>query len=156
MKPCQTIRDIGCYYNINYILQTIEQRNEREMCINECPLECESVSYITSLSMSVYPTASYTDELLEFFIQGRLDNHNISLYDLRNNVLAINVYYSKLNYKSYQEFAKTEMVDLVSNIGGTIGLFLGVSFLSFIEIIDLFFHISLVFIHNMDRLNKIN
>ena len=37
------------------------------------------------------------------------------------------------------------MVDLVSNIGGTIGLFLGVSFLSFIEIIDLFFHLGLAF-----------
>ena len=145
MKPCQTIDDIRCCYSVNYILQTSNGKFEREMCLNECPLECEYVTYITSVSTSVYPSSSYADGIIKYMIQARLNKQNVSLYDIRNNMLAINVYYSKLNYKSYQESAKTEMVDLVSNIGGTIGLFLGVSFLSFIEIIDLFFHLGLVF-----------
>ena len=105
------------------------------------------MTYLTSISTSNYPSTNYAERLVKnSFIQSKFENRtDVSIEELRNNLLAINVYYSKLNYKSYQESAKTQMVDLVSGIGGTIGLFLGVSFLSFIEIIDLFFHMGLAF-----------
>ena len=37
-----------------------------------------------------------------------------------------------------------EMFDLVSNIGGILGLFIGVSFLSFIEIFELIFEVLFI------------
>lgn len=36
------------------------------------------------------------------------------------------------------QIPKTSMIDLISNIGGTLGLFVGMTFLSFVEILDLF------------------
>jgi len=36
-------------------------------------------------------------------------------------------------------------LDLISNIGGNMGLFIGVSFLSFAELIELFIEIVLIF-----------
>ena len=35
-------------------------------------------------------------------------------------------------------------VDLISNVGGTFGLFIGISFLSFAEIIELIFQIIFI------------
>ena len=155
MNTCQTIRDIGCFYFLNVLFLNTDVN---ELCPNECPLECESVTYITSISMSDYPSTNYAERLIKNTrIQRKFDNRtNVTVEELRNNMLAINVYYGKLNYKSYQEFAKTQIVDLVSNIGGTIGLFLGVSFLSFIEIIDLFFHVTLTFMNKKQTTNRIS
>jgi len=42
--------------------------------------------------------------------------------------------------------AKTEFFDLVSNIGGTFGLFLGLSFFTFVEIIEIIFELLNEFI----------
>jgi hypothetical protein len=39
------------------------------------------------------------------------------------------------------EKAKTEPYNFISNIGGTLGLFLGISFLSFIEILEIIYEI---------------
>ena len=155
MKPCQTLDDIACFYVFNSIFLGTDLN---ELCPNECPLECESVTYITSVSMSDYPSTNYAERLVQnSFIQNKFENRtDVSIEELRNNLLAINVYYGKLNYKSFQESAKTEIVDLVSNIGGTIGLFLGVSFLSFIEIIDLFFHMALAFMNTKPATNTIS
>ena len=40
---------------------------------------------------------------------------------------------------------KILLTDLVSNIGGTLGLFLGISFLSFIELFELIIEILFIF-----------
>ena len=45
-----------------------------------------------------------------------------------------------------------ELIDLVAYIGGTLGLFLGVSFLSFAEIFEIFFEmIFLAIEHNAKK-----
>ena len=63
-------------------------------------------------------------------------------YDsLKRNLVQIWVSYSELGYDRYVEIAKTEVIDLVSNIGGTLGLFLGMSFLSIVEILDILLQI---------------
>ncbi len=50
--------------------------------------------------------------------------------------------------------AKIEIVDLVSGIGGLLGLFLGMSFLSFAEIIEMFLE-ALSFFLQRSKNNKI-
>ena len=49
----------------------------------------------------------------------------------------INIYYDLLEYTEIVEVEKTSLIDLFSSIGGTLGLFLGMSFLSIIEIFEL-------------------
>ena len=49
------------------------------------------------------------------------------------------VFYKNLNYVLITEKPNMELADLISNIGGILGVFLGVSFLSFIEIIEILF-----------------
>ena len=63
--------------------------------------------------------------------------------NLKRTMIQISVFYGDLGYNQFDQSAKTDVIDLVSNIGGTMGLFLGISFLSFIEIFDIFLQILL-------------
>ena len=49
----------------------------------------------------------------------------------------INVYYDDLKYTLINQIPKVEIAGLVSNIGGTFSLFLGLSIGSFLEIIEI-------------------
>lgn len=64
-----------------------------------------------------------------------------------------------LNIQIRQEI-KTTIIDLISNIGGLLGLFLGMSFLSFFEFLELFAQIIWILFHknNPDAIivNQIN
>ena len=76
-------------------------------------------------------------------------------YDsLKRNLVQIWVGYRELGYDNYVEIAKTEVIDLVSNIGGTLGLFLGMSFLSVAEILDIL--LQVLFYNRNVMTNKIS
>ena len=49
---------------------------------------------------------------------------------------ALRVYYDDLKYTLIKQQPKIELFDLISNIGGTLGLFLGFSFISLLELFE--------------------
>lgn len=74
---------------------------------------------------------------------------------LKEETLAINVYYSEMKYTSIEELEKTNFLDLIASVGGTLGLFLGMSFLSFFEIFDVVIEIIYMFMENRKIRRKI-
>ena len=59
-------------------------------------------------------------------------------YDqLKERSIYLNIFYSNLNYLQISESPKTSLNDLMSNVGGTLGLYIGISFLSLIEIVEI-------------------
>lgn len=97
------------------------------------------------MSHSEYPSIAYASVLANNpIIKVKYDANstkNITLDMLKRNVLELSVFYGDLGYDRYSESAKMNVVDLISGIGGTLGLFLGMSFLSLIEILDIILHI---------------
>jgi hypothetical protein len=85
-----------------------------ENCSQYCPLECDSITYETSL---------YSNKL-----------------DLEN-VISFSIYYESLEYTLIDQKSKMNVFDLISNIGGNLGLFIGISFLSLAEFIELLIEI---------------
>jgi len=69
-----------------------------------------------------------------------------TLENIANHYIRLYVYYKDLKYTLISENAKTEPFNFVSNIGGILGLFLGISFLSFIEILEVIYEIILYLI----------
>jgi hypothetical protein len=65
---------------------------------------------------------------------------------INRHYIVLFVYYRKLEYTLISQEPKTETFDFISNIGGILGLFLGVSFLSFIEIFEIVLEIFFIFI----------
>lgn len=56
----------------------------------------------------------------------------------QNTVLAVNVFYTSSSYMKITETPAIIVYDLMPSIGGTMGLFVGISALSFVEIVEIF------------------
>ncbi len=78
---------------------------------NYCPRECDSMSYLVSVRS--------------------ISNQ----YNLNNSF--IQAYYRTLVYTKISQDPSMLLLDLISFIGGLTGLFLGASFLSFVEIFEM-------------------
>jgi len=90
-----------------------------ETC-SDCPEECDSIKYETSHSITKLST-QYED----------FKNFSIE------NLVCFTIYYESLQYTVIDQIAQMNVFDLISNIGGNLGLFIGISFLSFAELIEL-------------------
>ncbi|RNA26637.1 acid-sensing ion channel 5 isoform X1 [Brachionus plicatilis] len=98
-------------------------------CEKDCPLECERIEYDYTVSLTDYPTDLVANGLVEL-MKKKNSSKNYSLD-------YVNVFYDSLEYESIEELEKMDIVDLVSSIGGLLGLFIGISVLSFAEIIEI-------------------
>lgn len=81
---------------------------------------------------------------------------NMNYDSLKRNMVQIAVYYGDLGYQQYQELEKMSLGDLISGIGGTLGLFLGMSFLSFVEIFDVMLQIFFYLISKDSDSNSVS
>jgi len=121
----------------------VTKQNFDKICSKECPLECDSVKYDLSISFTkliVERIVSLSNEL------GGIANPKFKMLTEKDSqdLVFVNVFYKDLDYTSISQLPKMDFFDLVSNIGGNLGLFIGVSFLSFAEIIE--FIIEVVYI----------
>jgi dihydroorotate dehydrogenase len=90
-------------------------------------LECSHVNYEFSISSSNFPTYDYYRLYKndKSFIEHNLKDYNISFESFKNRALAVNIFYPQLKYTVITELQKTSIFDLLSTIGGELGLFLG-------------------------------
>ncbi len=130
-KECTLIKtDLECYRSKR---DTFYDNSPRKSCSALCPIECDSNDLRITSSSFDYP--------VEGIVNGG-DDHNLykhfKAYDkVRENYSEFLVYYSDLQYTEIEELAKVNLSDLISNFGGTLGLFIGMSFLSFVEIFEI-------------------
>jgi hypothetical protein len=116
-----------------------KNKNIDSECLNECPLECDSIEYDFTLTHSNFPNKNFYD----LFSMLNLD---LTYEKFTENSLSLNVYYSALSYIKLTETPTTSIIDLFSGIGGLLGLFAGISILSFIEIVELTIELIYIFI----------
>jgi hypothetical protein len=116
---------------------------------NECPLECDSTNYGTSISISQYPTSSYEARLENFYAGYAITSDEYSGY-LGDNILQLKIYYDSLAYTSIEESISMDIITLLANIGGIAGLFLGCSVLTIVEGLELI----LTLIYNIRANNR--
>lgn len=105
-----------------------------QKCYNYCPLECATQSYqvmINSLDLPSTGNITARDEE-EWF-----DKEFKHFEDAQKSFFSVVVYYDELKYTYISESPDVHFVDLISNIGGILGIFLGISFLSIIEVIEI-------------------
>ena len=103
--------------------------NEFEVCANYCPLKCDSFSI--DVFDSVLPINNFGNMTTK--VHANLEEYEI---DFRYNY-AIRVYYEELKYTLISQKPKLEFFGLLSNCGGLFGFFLGLSFVSLIEIAEI-------------------
>jgi hypothetical protein len=133
-------------------LMNIYQNFDINSCSLDCPLECEFVSYNFQVSSVIYPSLEYYNMFKND--SGAIENFSTKFeitmpaYEsFREYFYAINIYYSSLKYTYISESPQMTVLNLLSSLGGSLGMFLGFSVFSLLEVIELLFELvwSLVF-----------
>jgi hypothetical protein len=121
IEPCLTKDKIACLDRL-YLDVFLNGSFIDTNCKPRCPLECKKVHFQISSSISAFSLAN------------RFNNSTI--YN-KMSLVKFHVFYESLTYTVVTELKKVDSFILISSIGGTFGLFLGASFLSFLEIFEI-------------------
>lgn len=106
---------------------------------DDCPLECNTAYFDILQRTQKFPSTNYARRLMKthpYFNRTR-QMENITIKDLKESTMRVNIYYSDIGYSNLEEIAKFTVNNLIGNIGGMLALFLGISLLSFVEIIEI-------------------
>jgi hypothetical protein len=96
----------------------------KDLANEKCPQQCQMTTYLVETKISPFKLV---------------------------NQVRFRVYYKTLKHTVINQSPKIILSDLISNIGGIIGVFLGISFLSFIEIIDFILQIIYIFCFHINN-----
>ncbi|XP_077869156.1 degenerin-like protein unc-105 [Saccoglossus kowalevskii] len=94
-------------------------------------------NYDITLSQSHWPSDVYLYKLLKTlkWKHSKLKNVN-DMQSARSNLVRLEIYFETLNYESVSEQAAYKWEDLLSDIGGTLGLYVGISIISVFEFVN--------------------
>jgi hypothetical protein len=124
VKYCESNVFLECFNRV--INQT-----KNDQFLKDCPFECNLIEYDFSISTSSASSSDYLKSFAEYNYGNKYSSENSS------SAYAVNIFFSELTHARIVEVPNYTPISLISNIGGTLGLFLGMSLLSFIEIVDL-------------------
>ena len=114
------------------------QKNKEETCSEYCPMECNSFSYdVTHYSETLLSKGNISGSQFLFADFKSYENVSRSYFE-------ISVFYEELKYTLISQRPKTEIFDLISNVGGIFGLFLGMGLMSFIEFLEIILEAILI------------
>ncbi|RNA26752.1 amiloride-sensitive sodium channel subunit beta [Brachionus plicatilis] len=139
LTGCETIDQLLC---IHFEENVFFNGTEIEKCYKNCPNECFQVTYNTQVSTAKYPSKWYTSILNNSTIfSGFFSLKNSTFTELQQTILMINVYYEQMYYNLIEEYPELKADALFANVGGILGLFLGISVMSLIEMSEIFFYL---------------
>jgi hypothetical protein len=140
--PNRTFCEINDSRNISYAYKKNEYIPIE--CFEECPLECKTTSFDYTVTTFKYPKYLANGNYEQLIAKGLINaNQTEIIGNTLNSVVRLKIYFGSMNYLEYSELPSISIFSLVSNLGGTLGIFLGMSLLSFTEIIEVFFkHLS--------------
>jgi hypothetical protein len=96
----------------------------------DCPFKCDYTQYDYTISSAEYPTKQYYSNHLSKLdlIKSKFAQKNYN--DVKQSVARVQIFYDDMKQTLINENEKTQLADLISSIGGTLGLFLGKLILS--------------------------
>ena len=179
-KACYTFNDVSCVVYVNNLFA--EEDIER-ICNHSCPVPCTVVKYELSDHKSTFPTDFYYTQVMQqvkarvglgfddgsYLGTGPLKRLYIFLLNyyllpnyktqfvegVKNNILRVVINYDDLKLTYLEETPAITIETLLGIVGGQLGLFIGISFLSFIELLELIL-ISLAYFKNNIKIKASN
>ncbi|XP_066272044.1 acid-sensing ion channel 1C-like [Branchiostoma lanceolatum] len=92
----------------------------------DCPVPCSMTKYSTSVSYGGWPNKNTRDYIVRTY--GKTQDY------MRENGVVFSVFYEQLSYQKVRELKAMDTGQLASNIGGMMGLFIGASLLTILEV----------------------
>lgn len=153
----RSYNQINCVYICFQNLHNCSSDSEREVCLRnrydylkghclkECPVECKTIEYQVNenlIDIDEHDDEHYRHIYDEYDLS---EMSGVETYEkFRKKVLHFHLYYQDLKETRISQIPKTSVTNLISNIGGTLGLFMGLSLLSFVEVFLLVLKIAMI------------
>ena len=139
VSNCMSLRSINC---ITRSRTYYFEKEIKYFCEQQCPVECDSEEYDMSWSQARYPTVYQTNYLRnrtnilskfnKFNAKEKIENDHI-----QKSIVLINIFFDELSANKIYEIPDLSAHEVLGTKGGNLGLFAGMSLLSFIEIFEL-------------------
>ncbi len=104
---------------------------------------------MTSVEMhtTTYPSMGYAQMLLQNpnFTSKFPKSYKLDFDRVKNSILAVNIYHKSNEYTLVEQSPAKTPEALLSDFGGQLGLFIGCSFLSFLEIFEVLIKVAYVY-----------
>ncbi|XP_072027739.1 uncharacterized protein [Amphiura filiformis] len=101
----------------------------------DCAQQCSSRAYSKTTSQSKWPSNVYRPHLLRYIHAIRPET-TLNINDkatIEDNLVNLQVFYEQLNYATTSESPEYNEYSMISDIGGTAGLYIGFSIITFLE-----------------------
>ncbi|PVD23097.1 hypothetical protein C0Q70_16359 [Pomacea canaliculata] len=134
LNVCRSESDLGC-------MLRIQRQFERGSVPCGCENPCNEKDYVKTVSMRHWPADAYTPVLVETLC-GHRDARECDKYrqadtrTIAHSFVKLNIFYEDLNYENITEVEDYELPQFASDVGGTVGLWLGLSVLSGFEVVQ--------------------
>lgn len=136
LKPCRTETEQKCLFDLY-------ERFLKGDLQCTCDNPCNELAYVKSISQRQWPTTAYARVLLDWVCDWspttceKIKDDLSRIYLVNNNFLKLNIYFEDLNFEEITEKEQIEIQQLLSDVGGAIGLWIGLSILSLCEVLQL-------------------
>ncbi|RNA16101.1 amiloride-sensitive sodium channel subunit gamma [Brachionus plicatilis] len=139
---CKSYEELVC---IEQIRDIFDSQDLSLMCGDHCPISCDTIDYDYLVSYSDYPSEYYYNVIKkQSNVENRFRNYGDLNYSIfKQSTLMLNVFYQELSSTVIKQSPKTSFPNLISKIGGVLGLFFGCSLLTLLEPVGFF--ISIVY-----------
>ena len=143
VETYQTFEAYKCCLNVFTDKYTTGDYIQR-VCVPQCPLECNSTEYKATTSSSRLPGELHVNyvkqnqQLSSDYVSKSIDGESVS-----KSILTANIFYDSLSFTHSSESPQMTLISLLANIGGHLGLFLGISLFSLGELVEVFMEIVL-------------
>ncbi|XP_070566204.1 acid-sensing ion channel 2-like [Ptychodera flava] len=106
----------------------------------ECALPCSEIIYLKTISQSLWPSVTYLYHLLKTIHSINDKTKDINDFEqAQSNLVRLEVYFEEMTYETMSETPKYEGVyNLLAEIGGVIGIYVGLSFITVVEFVEFF------------------
>lgn len=150
IEDCRSVKYSDCIYEVDTYYYDLHLFNYYEKYHKICPLECSSWIFDINTRASKYPPTAFKNVLNQF-----KSYTTVNSVEEFGNCFSVSIYYSNLDYLELNQIPKSTFADFLSQFGGTCGLFLGLSFLSFMEVGELIIEILLIWFESINNKRKL-
>ena len=133
-------------FNVNFI---------NKHCFAKCPLECDQISFKTSLSSTLLNGNKYISYInWNANLTADFLNRTIDAQTAAQSYVSVKIFYETLSYTHSTESPQMDGVYLLGSIGGNLGLFLGISVFSICEVVQVV--IEIIFVFKQQKITGVN
>ncbi|XP_035666346.1 amiloride-sensitive sodium channel subunit gamma-like [Branchiostoma floridae] len=144
------------YCNFSTSVATCEEGVKRRIATANltcaCPASCSDRVFRKSIGLAEWPADSYLPTVLsKLRTKSRGPGTGIlgDSDEFKRNLLKVNIYYEALNFERITESPGYEVENLLGDIGGQLGLWVGMSCLSAMEIMEVLVDIVIILCKKM-------